>query len=70
MDPQATWTMLLDACQAQDWTAVEQTAQSLLGWLARGGFPPRLEDLDQRRSQLIVQMVCCQALQSVPQTDS
>jgi hypothetical protein len=66
MDPQATWDLLLDAYQEQDWPLVTERAESLLGWLARGGFPPRL---DQRQARLIVQMFCSQVLASIPQTD-
>jgi hypothetical protein len=69
MDPQATWSMLLDAYQSQDWPLVEELAEALLGWLAGGGFPPRLDGRDDCRTRLIVQMVCSQALHTVPQTD-
>jgi hypothetical protein len=69
MDPQATWTMLIDAYQSQDWEGVEESAEALLGWLARGGFPPRLDCLDDRGSRLVVRLFCSQALQSVPQAD-
>lgn len=40
MDPQATWSQLQDACRDQEWDAVDELAQSLLNWLARGGFAP------------------------------
>ena len=70
MDPQETWKLLLDAYQANDWALVEETAEALLTWLAKGGFPPRLDCVDERRSRLIVQMLCSQALASVPQSNS
>ena len=40
MDPQATWEQLQSAVQAEDWETTRERAQSLLDWLARGGFPP------------------------------
>ena len=40
MDPQATWDQLQAAIQAADWETTRERAQSLLDWLARGGFPP------------------------------
>lgn len=68
MDPQLTWTMLLEAYQANDWSRVEELAEALLAWLAQGGFSPRLDQQDERRSRLIVQVFCSQALMSVPQS--
>ena len=41
MDPQATWEDLLAAYAESDWERVEELAEVLLQWLARGGFPPR-----------------------------
>jgi hypothetical protein len=69
MDPEKTWTMLLDAFQANDWSLVEETAEALLAWLAKGGFPPRLGHEDEQRSRLVVQMFCSQALASIPQSE-
>ncbi len=40
MDPQTTWEQLQSAVQAEDWETTRERAQSLLDWLARGGFPP------------------------------
>ncbi len=42
MDPQATWKMLLEARDNRDWPAAQEAAQTLLEWLDRGGFPPRI----------------------------
>jgi hypothetical protein len=58
--------MLLDAYQANDWPLVEETAQALLAWLAKGGFPPQLDNEDERGARLIVRMFCSQALASIP----
>ena len=68
MDPQATWTMLLAAYQTNDWPLVEEAAEALLTWLARGGFPPALEGLDDAQTRLIVQLFCRQALASSPES--
>ncbi|HRA89354.1 MAG TPA: hypothetical protein PK992_14815 [Planctomycetaceae bacterium] len=40
MDPQATWNELQDAIRCSDMEITRDRAESLLGWLARGGFPP------------------------------
>lgn len=58
---------LLDAFQSNDWMTVQETAESLLSWLAKGGFPPRLDQEDEPLARLIVQMFYSQALSSVPQ---
>ena len=40
MDPNATWLMLLQAMQSEDWKAVRGHAEDLVDWLDRSGFPP------------------------------
>ena len=40
MDPQTAWEQLRSAVLAEDWETTRERAQSLLDWLARGGFPP------------------------------
>lgn len=40
MDPQATWTSLLDAWAERNWDDVVELAEALLGWLSKEGFPP------------------------------
>jgi hypothetical protein len=40
MDPNATWTWLLEALDAGNWKAVRRCANDLLDWLASDGFPP------------------------------
>ena len=44
MDPQATWDELQDAIRRNDPEITRDRALSLLGWLARGGFPPVTSD--------------------------
>lgn len=68
MDPESTWKMLLDAYQVSDWPSVEETAEALLSWLAKGGFPPRLDVQDEQQRRLIVQMFCSQAIASRPES--
>ena len=40
MDPQQTWTDLLDALKQNDHDESRELAEALLEWLRRGGFPP------------------------------
>ncbi|MBX3436988.1 MAG: hypothetical protein KF861_05825 [Planctomycetaceae bacterium] len=42
MDPQATWTELLEALIEDDWPAAAEAAEALAEWLDRGGFAPRI----------------------------
>lgn len=46
MDPQATWDQLQEAYRLRDWAVARELAQSLLDWLARGGFPPVISEPD------------------------
>ena len=46
MDPQATLEQLLDAVADRDWDRVDELSDALLGWLKRGGFPPRTLGLE------------------------
>lgn len=69
MDPQETWNSLLAAYQRNETAVVEEMAEALLSWLACGGFPPRLDQQDERSSQLIVQIFCSHVLASVPPFD-
>jgi hypothetical protein len=40
MDPQATWQQLIDAFIDRDWHQVQESADALLDWLRKEGFPP------------------------------
>jgi len=42
MDPNATWDALLAAYATKDFEAAAESAEALLAWLDRGGFPPAL----------------------------
>lgn len=48
MDPQAAWQRMVDAERRQDWETVAEGAESLLEWLARGGFAPRVRMVTER----------------------
>ncbi len=41
MDPDATWTMLVDTYREEDWPQVVELSDALLSWLDRGGFTPQ-----------------------------
>lgn len=69
MDPQATWKTLLDAYQASEWADVEESAQALLAWLDRDGFPPRLDHLDETGTRLVVRVFCSHVLALAPQSE-
>jgi len=40
MDPDATWTMVLQAYRDAEWPQVLELSDALRSWLDRGGFPP------------------------------
>jgi len=40
MDPQQTWTDMLDALKQNDHDEAKELAGALLEWLGKGGFPP------------------------------
>ena len=40
MDPQQTWTDMLNALERCEWDDAKELAVSLLNWLHKGGFPP------------------------------
>ena len=68
MDPQATWDQLLAAYVAGDWDVIEERAHELLEWLDRGGFPPKIlqiEDIDPEWNSVLAQAGCHYALASM-----
>lgn len=40
MDPQQTWTDMLEALERKQWQPAKELADSLYEWLKKGGFPP------------------------------
>ena len=49
MDPQATWNEMLEAVSLRDWEEAGERAESLLGWMRRGGVPPQTAEIVQLR---------------------
>jgi hypothetical protein len=45
MDPQAAWDDLVAAYLGGDFVRAGEFAESLIGWLDSGGFPPRTSNL-------------------------
>lgn len=42
MDPQVTWSDLLQAYATQNWADAAAAASALVTWLDSGGFPPQI----------------------------
>ncbi len=66
MDPQATWTRLLDAWKDHDWEALQAAAKDLKHWMARGGFPPDVfpqRNMGPMWNRAVVRAACEFALQ-------
>lgn len=40
MDPQETWSEMLDAFEQKQWELAKELADALYEWLEKGGFPP------------------------------
>jgi hypothetical protein len=61
MDPNATLRDLLDALKRRDWDQVHEFSQALLGWMAKGGFPPLTigsEELGKQWHAMFATCVC------------
>ena len=41
MDPEVAWNEILEAIAAENLPDAESSAESLLGWIERGGFAPQ-----------------------------
>ena len=41
MDPDATWVLMLEACEMAAHHDAAEHAEAMLNWLRSGGFPPR-----------------------------
>lgn len=46
MDPQKTWRELSKAVEQEDWHQAGIHADDLIGWLAKGGFPPKITGIE------------------------
>lgn len=61
MAPHAAWLAMIAAERQHDWETAAETAQSLLDWLTRGGFAPRVRHvsgLPPRQQGVAVARVC------------
>ncbi len=70
MDPQVTWTELLEARLQRDWNRADELANALLDWMQRGGFPPHTigdRKLGMRWHHSIAYTVCHLVLADVNQ---
>jgi hypothetical protein len=68
MDPDETLRELLEALKQQYWNDVEASAENLLGWLRKGGFPPQTlgdKALGHEWHRAIAKLVCLAALSKV-----
>ena len=68
MDPQATWDQMLAAYAAGDWDLIEERATDLIGWLDRGGFPPKVlnrPELGPDWDRVLARAGCLLALETV-----
>ncbi len=57
MDPLAAWKELLDALTEMDWERVLETAENLLDWITKGGFPPEVVELAGDEQKLLARNV-------------
>ena len=68
MDPDQTLRELLDALNQRRWDDVEASAENLLGWLHKRGFPPHTlgpEALGTSWHRAVAEFVCFAALSKV-----
>jgi hypothetical protein len=68
MDPQATWTELLEAREQGAWDRAEELANALLDWMDRKGFPPMTvgsQSLGKGWHRTIAHFVCILTLNNV-----
>lgn len=61
MDPQQTWTDMLEALERKQWEPAKELADSLYEWLKKGGFPPTTvgdKSLGKRWHAAVAQFIC------------
>ena len=61
MDPQQTWTDMLDALKQNDYDEAKELAGALLEWLDKGGFPPTVvgdESIGADWHRMIAAFIC------------
>ena len=57
MDPNATWHEIAQAVADDDWETATQSAEDLLYWLDKGGFPPEITG-HREFDRLVVEKAC------------
>lgn len=57
MDPNATWRVLLQSHQNEEWESCQEACSDLYAWLQNGGFPPRITGID-LFDKVMAQAVC------------
>ena len=68
MDPDETLRELLEALKRRRWNDVEASAENLLGWLHKRGFPPQTlgpKALGRQWHRAVAEFVCLAALTKV-----
>jgi hypothetical protein len=68
MDPDQTLRELLEALKRRRWKEVEASAENLLAWLHKGGFPPKTfgpKALGRQWHRAIAEFACYAALSKV-----
>ena len=68
MDPDQTLRELLEALKRRRWNDVEASAENLLGWLHKRGFPPQTlgpKALGRQWHRAVAEFVCYAALSKV-----
>ena len=60
MDPTATWVDLSQAVADDKWGRAGELADSLIEWLAKGGFPPVITGV--REFDIIAARAACDAI--------
>lgn len=53
MDPNAAFALLKDQIEAAEWHEAAETAENLLDWLSKKGFPPRITG-----SKVVDRIIC------------
>ena len=67
MDPQQTWTDLVNAVIEEDEWAAHEAATNLLRWMQNGGFPPqtlRNQPMPTEWNRVVTQAVCRASLRT------
>ena len=66
MDPEAAWNEMLDAIAEDNLSDAEACADSLLGWIERGGFVPQAlkRPIPDKWNILICDYVCREVLRT------